>query len=825
MSPAPLPIDAVLPAVRAALASRPELVLVAPPGAGKTTRLPLALLGEPWAQAGRLVVVEPRRLAARAAAERMAATLGEPLGRSIGLKARFERGAAAGARIEVVTEGVFVRAILDDPGLDGVAAVLFDEFHERALGADLGLALALDARALRPDLRILVMSATLDGARVAGLLGDAPVIESQGRAYPVETRHLGRDPDERVEDAVTRAILRALAEETGSILAFLPGQAEIGRVAERLAARDLPAGVEVAPLFAAMDRRAQDAAVSPTAPGKRKVVLATSIAETSLTIEGVRVVVDCGLARVPRYEPALGLTRLETQRVSRAAADQRRGRAGRTGPGLCYRLWEEAGTGALEPFARPAILSADLSGLLLDCAHWGARHPERDLLWLDPPPTPALAEARMMLRAIGALDADGGLTEAGENIRALALPPRLARMVVLAAADGEARLAAEIATIIVERGLGGSGADLRDRVARFRRDRGPRADEARALARGFAREAGNFDINSAQRDGDPEAAGRLLALAYPDRIAKARGRPGAFLMANGRAAAVEPHESLAAASYLAVAEVVGRAGAARILLAAPLDEDELARVAGADIVEADELRFDPGRAALAARRTRRLGAIVLADAQQPVPATPEAAAILAAGLAELGPARLPWTPELTQWRDRVRFLHGAEGEPWPDLSDAALSTDGAPWLAAQLEGVTSLAGLGSDRLSAALKALLPWDMARRLEAEAPTSFTTPAGATHRLDYAAAQGPTLAVRVQELYGLATHPALAGGRVPLVLELLSPGHRPVQITRDLPGFWAGSWKDVRTEMRGRYPKHLWPEAPGEAIPTLRAKPRGT
>ena len=815
---APLPIDLVLPDVRAALARRAELVLVAPPGAGKTTRLPLALLDEPWAGDGRLVIVEPRRLAARAAAERMAAMLGEPLGRSIGLKARFEHSGATGTRIEVVTEGVFVRMILDDPGLASIAAVLFDEFHERALGADLGLALALDARALRPDLKIVVMSATLDGARVAGLLGDAPVVESQGRAFPVETRYLGRDPGERIDDAVTRAVLRALAEEAGSILAFLPGQAEITRVAERLAARDLPVGVEVTPLYAAMDRRAQDAAVSPTPPGRRKVVLATSIAETSLTIEGVRVVVDSGLARVPRYEPALGLTRLETQRVSRAAADQRRGRAGRTEPGLCYRLWEEAGTGALEPFAKPAILSADLSGLLLNCAQWGARRPERDLLWLDPPPAPALTEARAMLREIGALDVDGGLTPAGDRIRALALPPRLARMVVLAANAGEARLAAEIATIVVERGLGGSGADLRDRIVRFRRDRGARADEARNLARGFAREAGGT-----QREVDPEAAGRLLALAYPDRIARGRGRPGDFLMANGRAAALESHEGLAGAAYLVIAEVVGRAGAARILLAAPIDEVDLQRIAAADIIEADELRFDPARAALAARRTRRLGAIVLADAQQQVPAIPEAAAILAAGLVNLGLARLPWTPELSQWRDRVRFLQAAEGEPWPDLSDQALVRDGAPWLAAQLEGVTSLAGLGGERLASALKARLPWDLARRLDAEAPASFTTPAGASHRLDYAAEQGPTLAVKVQELYGLAAHPALAGGRVPLVLELLSPGGRPMQITRDLPGFWVGSWKDVRTEMRGRYPKHLWPDDPATAAPTLRAKPR--
>lgn len=811
-----LPIEAVVPRVRAALARGRELVLVAPPGAGKTTRLPLALFGEAWAAGRRILVVEPRRLAARAAAARMAATLGEPLGRRIGLRARFERDAAGGTAVEVVTEGVFVRLILDDPALDGVAAVLFDEFHERALGADLGLALALDARALRPDLRIAVMSATLDGARVARLLGEAtPVIESAGRAFPVDTRYLGRDPTERIEDAVTRAILRALAEETGSILAFLPGQAEIGRVAERLAARHLPPDVAVAPLFAAMDRRAQDAAVAPVAPGRRKVVLATSVAETALTIDGVRVVIDSGLARVPRYEPALGLTRLETQRVSRAAADQRRGRAGRTEPGLCLRLWEEAGTGALEPFARPAILSADLTGLLLDCAHWGARRPERDLAWLDPPPAPALAEARNTLHAIAALDADGGLTPEGAAIRALPLPPRLARMVVRAANSGDAVLAAEIATVIVERGLGGPSPDLRERIGRFRRETGSRAAEARDLARGFARDAGG----GGQASGDPEACGRLLSLAFPDRIAKARGKPGEFLMANGRAAALEPHEALAAVPFLAVAEVTGRAGASRILLAAPLAETDVLAADG--VADTDELRFDPARAALTARRTRRLGALVLADAQRPVPTTAEAAAVLAAGLVGLGLGRLPWTAELAQWRDRVRFLRAAAGEPWPDLSDETLAADGAPWLAARLDGVPSLAALGGERLGWALQALLPWDLARRLDIEAPSHFTTPAGATHRLDYAAAQGPTVTVRVQELFGLSVHPVLAG--VPLVLELVSPGGKPVQITRDLPGFWAGSWKDVRAAMRGRYPKHPWPEDPAAAAPTLRAKPR--
>ena len=545
-----LPIDEVLSDVVNALRTGASAVVVAPPGAGKTTRLPLALLAEPWAQAGRIILLEPRRLAARAAASRMAATLGEEVGRTIGLAVRFEGKRSSVTRIEVVTEGVFTRMILDDPELDGISAVLFDEFHERSLDADLGLALALDARALRPDLRLLVMSATLDGARVSQLLQGAPLIESRGRAFPVETRYLGRDPDERIEDTVTRAIVRALAEEPGSILAFLPGQGEIRRAAERLAARPLPPEVVVAPLYAAMDRRAQDLAVAPAAPGTRKIVLATSIAETSLTIEGVRVVVDSGLARVPRYEPAIGLTRLETRRVSRAAADQRRGRAGRTQAGVCYRLWEEAGTGALEPFAPPAILSADMSGLVLDCAAWGARRPELDLIWLDPPPAPALAEARTMLATLGALDADGGLTETGRLTRRLALPPRLARMVVRSAETGDAGIAAEVATLIVERGLGGDGADLRDRLTRFRRDRTPRAEEARALARSFARQAGGA---VSDKGADTEAAGRLLALAYPDRIAKARGKLGAFLMVNGRAATLEAHDGLAAAPYLAVA--------------------------------------------------------------------------------------------------------------------------------------------------------------------------------------------------------------------------------------------------------------------------------
>ena len=486
---APLPIDDVLGALRAALASHTRAVLVAPPGAGKTTRAPLALLDEPWACGKRLLLLEPRRLAARAAAARMAATLGETVGETIGLRVRLQSLVSAHTRIEVVTEGVFTRMILDDPALAGVGAVLFDEFHERSLDADLGLALALDAQAaLREDLRLLVMSATLDGARVRALLGDAPLIESAGRAWPVATRYVGRNAGSRIEDEVARVTLEALASETGSLLVFLPGQGEIRRVAEILEARISRPDVDVAPLYGAMDARAQDLAVAPAPPGRRKIVLATSIAETSLTIEGVRVVVDSGLMRVPRYEPDIGLTRLETVRVSRANADQRRGRAGRVEPGICFRLWEEAANGGLRPYAEPEILSADLSGLVLDCAAWGEADPAR-LAFLDPPPRGAMAEARSLLTSIGAIDADGRITDEGSAISRLALPPRLARMAIDAARAGEARTACEVAVVLTERGLGGEGVDLASRLEAFRRDRSPRAEDARRLARGLAQRA------------------------------------------------------------------------------------------------------------------------------------------------------------------------------------------------------------------------------------------------------------------------------------------------------------------------------------------------
>jgi ATP-dependent helicase HrpB len=829
-----LPIDEILGDVGASLRARNNLVLVAPPGAGKTTRVPLALLDAPWRGDKKIILLEPRRLAARAAAARMAATLGEAVGETIGLRMRLESKISARTRVEVVTEGVFARMILDDPVLQGVACVLFDEFHERSLDADLGLALALDAQgALREDLRLLVMSATLDGARVAALMGNrapqgdarqndglsAPVIESAGRAFPVETRYLGRDPNIRVEEEVARAARRALAEEEGSILVFLPGQGEITRVAALLAERGLPANVDLAPLYGALDRAEQDRAIAKTPPGRRKIVLATSIAETSLTIDGVRIVIDCGFSRVPVFEPNLGLTRLETIRASRANVDQRRGRAGRVEPGVCYRLWEEAATGALPPFAAPEILAADLSGLALDLAHWGVRDAST-LAFLDPPPRAAWAEAASLDRDLGALDADGRLTPKGEAMRALPLPPRLASMVIEAASHGEASRAALLAMLLSERGLGGTDADLSHRLERLRADRDKRAGDARRLAASWARQA-----EAARQFGDKTylSDGALVALAFPDRIAKARGG-GDFTMANGRAASLPPEHALARETFLAVAEIAGRAAQARILAACALTLDEVELLAADRIETRDETLFDPASAALRRRRFRRLGAIRLAEQNLSVEATLENARILARGIAALGVERLPWTKAQTQLRDRVGFLRAAEGEEWPDLGDAALARSAEDWLAPFVIGRANLAAVAPSDLYAALGSLLPYELSRRLDAEAPAFFETPAGSRIALDYAAPNGPLLSVRVQELYGLAKHPTLARGRAAVTLELLSPAHRPIQTTRDLPGFWAGSWSEVKKEMKGRYPRHLWPDDPASAAPTTRARPRG-
>jgi ATP-dependent helicase HrpB len=815
--PAPLPIDEILEPLRAALAAKSRAVLVAPPGAGKTTGVPLALVDEIFLQQRKIVLLEPRRLAARAAAGRMAANLGEKVGQTVGLRVRMQSEVSAGTRIEVVTEGVFTRMILDDPALESVGAILFDEFHERSLEADLGLALALDMQgAFRQDLRILVMSATLDGARVAKLLGEAPLIESAGRAFPVETRYVGRDPALRIEEDVARVAVAALKTEPGSILVFLPGQREILRTATILSERLGEAAIDIAPLYGAMDRDAQITAIAPSPMGRRKIVLATSIAETSLTIEGVRIVIDSGLARVPHFEGDVGVTRLETQRVSRAGADQRRGRAGRSEPGVCYRLWEEAANGGLAPFARPEILSADLSGFLLDLADWGAD--SSSLAFLDPPPAPALAEARALLQAIGALDAGGRITGEGRNIAKLALPPRLSRMVVDAARRGEGERAGRLAVAISEQGLGGEAVDLAERLERWSRDRSARAEDARRLAKRLVARAP--EALRPATDGT-SSLGALLALAFPERIAKARGGRGEFLMANGRAAALDAAEPLAGAPYLAIGEARGRAAATRIVAAASLTPEEIETIATDRMETREETFFDRASASLRARRQRRLGAITLAEQTLPVEPNQENAALLAKGLLRLGVDRLPWTKELKQWRDRVMFLSRAEPGEWPDLSDAALA---APeWLAPFLIGATSSADVTPALLGDALAAELSCGLKRRLDAEAPTHFTAPTGSRIAIDYEAEGAPGIAVRVQELYGLSAHPTLAGGRAPLTLHLLSPAHRPIQITRDLPGFWRGSWGALKAEMRGRYPKHPWPDDPAAAAPTTRAKPR--
>jgi ATP-dependent helicase HrpB len=812
-----LPIDDALPRLTTVLAERNAAVLVAPPGAGKTTRVPLVLAREPWAKDRRILVLEPRRLAARAAADRMAATLGEAVGQTVGYRVRFGSKVSRATRIEVVTEGIFTNLILNDPSLEGVVAVLFDEFHERSLDADLGLALARDAQqGLRNDLKLLVMSATLDGARVARLLDDAPAVTSEGRAFAVDTRYVARDPGKPIETQVADTITRALRADAGSILVFLPGAAEIRRCETQLRERISDAAIDIVPLFGALEADVQDRAIAPAPEGRRKVVLATSIAETSLTIEGVRIVVDSGLARVPRYEPDVGLTRLETMRVSRAAADQRRGRAGRTAPGICYRLWEEAQTGALEAFTRPEILAADLSGLVLDLAQWGVTEPDT-LAFLDPPPRPALSEARALLRDLGAIDAAGRITDEGRKLRALPLPPRLARMVVDAGAQGAGRVAAEIALVLTERGLGGNDVDLGHRLDEFRRDRSRRADEARRMARRWV------DVVGSAVPGTVPSPGSILGLAYLDRIAKNRG-DGRFLLANGRGAVVEQKSSLAREPFLTVAEVAGSATQGRIVLAAPISFGEIEERFAERIETREQITFEPQSRALRGRSSRTLGAIVLAERPVPVAADEASARILADGIVRLGLDRLPWTKALSQWRDRVIFLRNAEGEEWPDLSDAALSARTDDWLATALYGKTGLGEFSADELFAAVSALVPHALRRRLDAEAPTHFLAPSGSQVPIDYEALEGPKLSIRVQELFGLDRHPTIAGGRVPLVVELLSPAQRPVQVTRDLPGFWRGSYAAVKSDMRGRYPRHPWPDDPLAAPATRRAKPRG-
>ncbi|MEC9344415.1 MAG: ATP-dependent helicase HrpB [Pseudomonadota bacterium] len=809
-----LPVAGVLPRLGEILAGRPTAILTAEPGAGKTTLVPLFLAGQPWCT-GRVIVLEPRRIAARAAARFVAAGLGEKPGATVGYRVRLESRVSGTTRVEYVTEGVFSRMALDDPELAGISAVSFDEFHERSLDADVGLALALDIQsALRPDLRILVMSATLEIDRLAAFLGNAPIVASKGRAFAVETRYRPRGPHERVEDAVSAAILAALAAERGSLLAFLPGQAEIRRTAERLEGR-LPANAELHALHGGLQPGDQDAAIRPPSSGRRKVVLATAIAESSLTIDGVAIVVDSGLARVPRHEPQTGLTRLETVRAPRFSVDQRAGRAGRTAPGVAIRLWHERQNAALPDAGRPEIMEADLASLALDLAAWGTADPAQ-LRWLDPPPAAAYGEALDLLKRLGALDASGRITVSGKAMRAMPLGPRYARMVLAAAEHGQALEAARLAMLVSERGLGGSSVDLATRLERLGADRSSRAESARNAAR---RMVSDLPARAAEN----LSPGALLSLAWPDRIAQARGK-GAFRLSNGRGAMLDLAEGLSRAPYLVVADLQGRAAAGRIVSAAAISEAEIETLHGDAILEESEVAFDDGAGAVRARSVRRLGALELAVAQV-APEPDEAITVLLAAIRRKGLAVLDWRGKAGRLRRRIAFLHAHAPADWPDVGDEVLMTGLEDWLAPFIGDATALAGITPDRLLAGLDFLLARQGRRRadVDRELPETYTTPAGSRIALRYET-DAVILPVRVQELYGLGVHPAIGGGAIALTLELLSPAQRPIQVTRDLPGFWSGSWKEVRVEMRGRYPRHYWPEDPLVARPTTRTRPPG-
>lgn len=812
-----LPVSVVLGDIADALGTTGRAVLSAPPGAGKTTLVPLHLLNETWRGDGKIILLEPRRLAARAAAGRMADLLHEDIGQTVGYRMRLDNRVSSKTRIEVVTEGVFARMVLDDPELAGVSTVIFDEFHERSLDGDFGLALALDVQAgLREDLRVLVMSATLDVERISRLMGDAPVIQSLGRTFPIDIRYEERWHGVSVEEKVAKAIAEVHASETGSILAFLPGQAEITRTAARLDGH-FSADTDVIPLYGNLSQKEQDAAIKPAASGRRKIVLATSIAETSITIDGVRVVIDSGLQRLPVFEPATGITRLETVRVSRASADQRAGRAGRTEPGVAIRLWHQGQTAALNAFTPPQILASDLAGLALDLAHWGVQDPA-SLAFLDVPPEAAMKESVALLKNLGALDKNGSLTQRGHLMRGLSLPPRLAAMVLAATDEGAGKKAAMLAVMLTEQGLGGNDIDLDERLRRFLSDRSERAHAARKLASRLYDAVGK---NSAEIPGE---AGPLLLHAYPDRIALQRGARGRYVMANGRGAELAETERLAANRMLVVADVTGRAAQPRILAAAGIERADIEERMPHLIVQQEQLLFDKASGQARARKVTRLGAIILDETPLPRPDGERAARALANGVREFGIGILPFSKETLQLRDRIGFLHASIGEPWPDVSDEALLSRLDDWLVPFQNGARSLQDIRPGSLSEGILSLVPHEVARDLGRLAPTHFEAPTGQRHPIRYDGSE-PTLSIRVQELFGLKDHPAIAQGRLPLLLELTSPAHRPIQTTRDLPGFWAGSWKDVRADMRGRYPRHPWPEDPAAALPTSRAKPRGT
>jgi len=821
----PLPIEQVLPALRDALQTGPAAVLQAPPGAGKTTRVPLALLDQPWLDRRGIVMLEPRRLAARAAARRMSDTLGERVGDTVGYRVRHESAVGPATRIVVVTEGILTRMLLSDPSLEGFGLVIFDEFHERSIHADLGLALTLQTRAiLREELRVLVMSATLEGGPVAALLGGAPVVTSEGRAHSVEVRHRGRRAGTKLEPAVAAAVRDALDAEEGDVLVFLPGAGEIRRVEVLL--RGVAA--DVIPLHGNLPPDQQDRAILPSPPGVRKIVLATSIAETSLTIEGVRVVVDAGLSRVPQYSPRTGMTRLATVRVSRASAEQRRGRAGRLAPGICYRLWSRQEDAALPERSPPEILQADLAPLALDLAAAGVRDPA-DLRWLDPPPPAAFSEARSLLVQLGALDRAGGFTPHGAAMTRLSLHPRLSHMVMKASELGERDTACEMAALLTERDLlrrkeGVPEADIRTRLdllrgTTIRQDvdreglRRARA-EVRICRRGRGASRGQ---------GAGMGVGVLLGLAYPDRIAQRRqGQLGRFLLKNGLGASLET-QGLSREDYLVIPELDGKAPESRILVAAPISLEEIREWFGSDIVIEEKVEWDLGSRAVTARRRERLGAIVLRDTAVRNPDPALVAAALMEGVRNEGLRVLPWDDGARRTRERITFIRfiRALDAGWPDVSDEALTDSLEEWLGPRSAGVARLDDLARVDFSAALLDQLSWDQRAALDRLAPTHVTVPSGSRVPVDYGNPTFPVLAVRLQEMFGLTETPRVGGGTVPLTLHLLSPAGRPVQVTRDLAGFWRTTYFEVRKDLKGRYPRHHWPDDPLEAVPTSRVR----
>lgn len=828
----PLPIDAALPELVRVLADRSCAVLQAPPGAGKTTRVPLALLEQPWLGGQRIMMLEPRRIAARAAARRMASTLAEAVGDTVGYRVRGDTRVGPGTRVEVVTEGVLTRLLHADPTLEGIGCLIFDEFHERSLHADLGLALALQSQALlRASLRVLVMSATLDGAAVSALLGGAPVVSSTGRSFPVVMHYVPRREDQRLEPAVAAAIGAALRDEPGSILAFLPGAAEIRRTQALLAQIDLPRDVHVMPLFGDLSPALQDAAIAPAAAGTRKIVLATAIAETSLTIEGIRVVVDGGAARVPRFSPRTGMSRLETVRVSRAAADQRAGRAGRTMPGVAYRLWSALDDAHLLARQTPEMLDADLTALALDLALAGVIDP-RALRWLDVPPTAALAHARALLQQLGALDPACRITPHGRALSNVGLHPRLAHMLVRGHELGAGATACAVAALLDERDILRRDAPLRD------------ADLASRLL--LLAPGASVDASIVQRDVlqrvhermralrrhaavpahdavDPSATGWLLALAYPDRVAERRSDSSQYRLRNGVGAVLGDGDSLTGSSLLVVADLDGRLPHARIYLAASLAPAELRRVLGDQIVQEDVIEWDANAGTIIARHRERLGAIVLRDVAMRDVDDELVAAVLVAAIRDERGITLAWPDAARALRERVAFARALDSG-FPDLGEAAMKASMDRWLVPRLRGMRRAGDLARLDLVAALSDALSWEQRRELDRLAPTHVVVPTGSRIPVDYAEPGAPAIAVRLQELFGLSTTPSVGDGRVPLVLRLLSPAHRPVQVTRDLAGFWRTSYVAVRKELRGRYPKHSWPEDPIAAVPTRRAKPRG-